>query len=92
MARKDDYFVFLDKFKPIMMNDSQDELRRYHWEGTDLEELQKIEEEKGNMNHFWTILDCDGKMYISPGIHYVNRIDYLITQNSWQEGQRDYRY
>jgi len=43
----------------------------------------------------WTIVDCDGKLYVSPGFHYVNRIDYVLCGNPWtddDERQPDYRY
>jgi hypothetical protein len=28
----------------------------------------------------WTLLDCDGKMRIAEGLHYVNRLGYFITE------------
>jgi hypothetical protein len=43
----------------------------------------------------WTIVDCDGKLYVSPGFHLVNRIDYVLCRNPWtddDELQPDYRY
>jgi hypothetical protein len=42
----------------------------------------------------WTIVDCDGKLYVSPGFHYVNRIDYVLCRVPWtdDEQQPDYRY
>jgi hypothetical protein len=85
MARGDDFSVFCNKFQPIM--EDPDELKKYHWAGEDLEQLQNED-----VHNIWTILDCDGKMYISPGWHYVNRMDYLITKHPWKEGQRDYLY
>lgn len=33
----------------------------------------------------WTVLDCDGKLYVSPGIHHVNRIGYVVTKNAWDQ-------
>lgn len=43
----------------------------------------------------WTIVDCDGKLYVSPGFRFVNRIDYVLAQVPWAEDdecQPDYRY
>lgn len=43
----------------------------------------------------WTILDCDGKLYVSPGFHFVNRIDYVLCEVPWTDEdlqQPDYRY
>jgi hypothetical protein len=28
----------------------------------------------------WTLLDCDGKLYISEGYHHVNRMGYFVTK------------
>lgn len=28
----------------------------------------------------WTLLDCDGQMFITNGFHYVNRMGYFITE------------
>ena len=34
-------------------------------------------------NYIWTVVEsgCDSDQWISPGIHYVNRICYLVTEN-----------
>ena len=51
---------------------------------------------KGIDEHYvWTIIDCDGKLYVSPGYRFVNRLDYVICRNAWtshDERQPDYRY
>ena len=31
----------------------------------------------------WTMLDCDGSLYLSPGVHWVNRVGYFVTNKSW---------
>jgi hypothetical protein len=33
----------------------------------------------------WTILDCDGSLYIVSGYHFVNRLNYLITEEEFEE-------
>lgn len=34
--------------------------------------------------HLWTIVDGDdGGMYALSGVHYVNRIGYLVTEEAW---------
>lgn len=43
----------------------------------------------------WTILDCDGRLYVSPGFHHVNRIDYVYCEVPWRDEdvhQPGYRY
>ena len=43
----------------------------------------------------WTILDCDGHLYVSPGFRFVNRLDYVLCAVPWtdeDQQQPDYRY
>jgi hypothetical protein len=43
----------------------------------------------------WTVLDCDGRLYLSPGFRFVNRIGYVLCRTPWtdgDEGQPDYCY
>lgn len=36
--------------------------------------------------HLWTIVDGDdGGMYALSGVHYVNRIGYIVTEEAWGE-------
>ena len=44
--------------------------------------------------HWWTVVDCDGKLYLSAGFHFVNRIGYVRCEIAWTDAdhQRDYRY
>lgn len=48
-----------------------------------------------DINHVWTIVDCDGKLNVSPGPRTVNRIGYVYCQTAWtddDERQPDYHY
>lgn len=43
----------------------------------------------------WTIVDCEGKLCVSPGFHIVNRIDYVVCEVPWTDEdihQPSYRY
>ena len=43
----------------------------------------------------WTIVDCDGRLNVSPGFHFVNRIDYVLCEVPWIDEdiyQPGYRY
>ncbi len=90
MARKSDYQTFIDKYKPHMETNGFDEeegiklyaCRGGEWEGLAGDECQFL----------WTLLDCDGKLIIAPGFHYVNREEYIITTVPWDEKSRDYKY
>ena len=48
------------------------------------------------IEYVWTILesgnDEDGNWYASPGIHYVNRIGYILTREPWTNFCRDAIY
>lgn len=43
----------------------------------------------------WTIVDGDGKLYVTPGYRLVNRIGYVVCERPWCDDdmhQPDYRY
>ena len=43
----------------------------------------------------WTIVDCEGQLYVSPGYRFVNRIDYALCEVPWtgeDTRQPDCRY
>ena len=43
----------------------------------------------------WTVVDCDGRHYATPGYRFVNRLMYLVCSMPWNDedvGQPDYRY
>lgn len=45
--------------------------------GADFELARSLDE-----NHVWTVVEsgCDDDLWITPGIRYVNRICYLVTE------------
>ena len=45
--------------------------------------------------YWWTVLDCDGRLYLSPGFRFVNRFAFVRCARAWTEDdqrQPDYRY
>jgi len=48
------------------------------------------------IRHVWTIVepgnDKDGNWYASPGIHFVNRLGYILTRKPWTDPCRDAIY
>ena len=44
--------------------------------------------------HWWTVLDCDGHLYLSAGFRFVNRIGYVRCEAPWTDADQliDYRY
>ena len=43
--------------------------------GNEVKFVQTIEAQR-----IWTLLDCDGKLLIVEGFHYVNRLGYFVTE------------
>ena len=44
------------------------------------------------LSTIWTLVECDGVWWISPGIHFVNRLGYLLTNEARARDERDYLY
>ncbi len=41
--------------------------------------------------HIWTIVDNeDGELIIIAGLHFVNRLGYLITAEAWEDEYEEY--
>ena len=40
----------------------------------------------------WTLIDSEGVWWISPGLHYVNRLGYLLTNEMRRTDECDYLY
>ena len=50
------------------------------------EELDYVHMKAQNANNVWTIIEGDNDtMFIVSGVHLVNRIGYLITNEEWEE-------
>ncbi len=74
------YDAWVDTFKPI-----KNHLRKYddiafETYGDEVEFVQKADNK-----HIWTEVDGDSGTYIISGYHYVNRIQYYITDNPWED-------
>lgn len=45
--------------------------------------------------YWWTVLDCEGRLYVSRGFRFVNRFAFIRCAVPWtddDERQPDYRY
>ena len=44
--------------------------------------------------YWWTVLDCDGGLYLAAGFRFVNRFAYVRCANPWTEDDAatEYRY
>jgi len=66
-------------YKPLNLD--QD----YLWH-TDKEFKDQLAKPDG-LYHIWTVITDDlDEMVIVNGVHVVNRLGYIITENSWMEG------
>lgn len=76
--------TFYEYFKPYRHPDSRHDI----WGGLGLEtfgeDLDTVR--KLDVSYVWTVLDGDSgnDQWISRGIHFVNRICYLVTEKSHQ--------
>ena len=72
--------VFYEHFKPISHPEAQFEI----WGGHGLETFGKDFEivRRYDSAYVWTVIDGDigSNQWIVPGIHYVNRICYLVSE------------
>lgn len=45
--------------------------------------------------YWWTVVDCDGRLYVTPGFRFVNRFAFIRCAVPWSEDderQPDYVY
>jgi hypothetical protein len=51
--------------------------------------------EGADCRFWWTVLDCDGRLYVSPGFRFVNRFAFIRCAIAWTDDdqlQPDYLY
>ena len=78
------YNKFEQMFEPLVRPDGTILFETY---GADLERIRQTDN-----HHVWTLVDCDGKLFITAGYHLVNRMNYIITQKPWQDSRLCYSY
>ena len=75
--------VFERRFNPIVRADGS-----LIWDRSELPETIVPEQ-------WWTVLDCEGRLYLSAGFRFVNRLGYVRCMTPWtavDQLQPDYRY
>ncbi len=40
----------------------------------------------------WTVVECDGEMFLAPGYHKVNYMGRVMCRNPWEDDAHDYEY
>lgn len=59
------------------------------------EEVEYVREFfKENPKKVWTIIDAEGELYLIAGLHFVNRMGYILSNEDWteEELQKDYLF
>jgi hypothetical protein len=74
------YSAWEETFKPIKNNITNGEDIHFETYGEEYEFVKAQDP-----NHIWTEVDGDSGTYIISGWHYVNRIQYYITENPWTD-------
>lgn len=77
------YDSWVETFKPIKNKISKyadDSTIAFETYGEEAEFVQKADNK-----YIWTEVDGDEGTYIISGYHYVNRIQYYITEKPWEE-------
>jgi hypothetical protein len=96
--RTNDYEYFKKKFKPIKNTLHKEEYHLFETYGEELEIVKKHYKDKEQLNkisgnkYIWTLVDYESKLYLIPGFCFINRLNYLITEVPYKEGQRDLKY
>lgn len=80
--RAGSWSYFERRFRPVEGPDGS-----LMWEWADLP--QPVD-----LRRVWTVTDCDGRLYVSAGLHYVNRVGYVVTEvaSTPADERRDWRY
>lgn len=80
--------IWKDKFKPEMDDEG---IRLYETYDTDRLKIEAVKNKQG-IKHIWTIIQDGNNLYITPGMHLVNRINYLVTKIPWEDINKTYKY
>lgn len=64
---------FMDRYDPISGPDNNYQIPN--------DKLPKDVDDR----QIWTLLDCDGKLYVVPGYHMVNYLARLVTRHAWSD-------
>lgn len=77
---------FYEKFKPIKNHiDDNASFDGCMYETYDKEFEFVCQKNQTSPNHIWTIVDIDGDLVITNGLHFVNRMGYLITEVPFED-------
>lgn len=81
--------AFYEYFKPYRHPDARYDVWGGHGIetfGTDLELVHRLDP-----SYLWTVVDGDHDQWITPGVHYVNRVCYLVTETPHNDVNVEFR-
>ena len=74
------YAKWVETFKPITNSLRKYEDTAFETYGEEVEFVQAQEP-----NKIWTEVDGEGGCYITSGYHFINRVQYYITEIPWED-------
>jgi hypothetical protein len=81
--------VFYEYFRPFRHREAKFDI----WGGLGLETFGEDLDLVGkyDKSFVWTVVDGDKDQWIVPGLHYVNRVCYLLSEVPHNEGEIQFR-
>jgi len=71
----DSWDAFEERFLPVFRPDTT-----VLWQKEELPPQETV-----NYREWWTVIDCDGRLYLSAGFRYVNRLAYVRCERPWTD-------
>ena len=75
---------FFETYKPVRREDGENHEYFFETYGDDFEFVKAQ-----SPDYVWTVVDGDIGTYIVQGLHFVNRVNYLIATKPYKEGEPD---
>lgn len=85
-----DFDVFEERFKPILNPNEMEagnETFLFETYGKDWDFVKATDPK-----YVWTVVEAEGSLYLAPGFHIVNRLNYIITELPIEDYLQDYLY
>lgn len=84
---------FYAKYKPIkntLVEDAPFDGCMFETFGDEIQEVLKYARDEAKHKQVWTLVDCEGLMYLVAGYSLVNRMGYIITEEPWDSQEEQY--
>lgn len=81
--------VFYEYFRPLRHPEAHFDIWGGHGLETFGEDFRIVREY--DAQHVWTVVDGDENQWIVPGLRYVNRVCYLVTERPHRDAAIEFR-